>query len=119
MTDREVAEERRRTAQEEVRVYLAACEISLRVLLAARPCSRCGSTDPSDGRQFFTARTFYKTIIAGAIATLHGHPAAERFLASTGTIVVCKLCLEKLQANGSWAAVLAARAESKKETEHA
>ena len=87
--------------------------------MTTRPCSRCNSLDPQDGRRFFTAKTYHVVHVLGVFCRSYGLAAVERYIAKVGHLVLCAACWRKLQANGSWAAVLEARLESRKEQTHA
>jgi hypothetical protein len=117
MTDHERTEERR-ALEGQMREYLESCDLHLEVLLAPRPCSRCGSHDPADGRGFFTAKTYHPMKFLGAWGRCFGRPAVEWSIERIGSLVICRTCWEKLQANGSWAAILEERKLAKKEKIH-
>lgn len=94
-----------------MREYLASCALALELLLATRPCSRCGSLDPADGRGFFLPKVFHRVHSLGAIARCFSRAAVDRLIARQGVLVMCGPCWVKLQSNGSWQAILDARKE--------
>lgn len=111
--------EERRAFEGEMREFQFSCIYAYGALLAAHPCSKCGSADRSDGRQFFTPRTYHRVHGLGAFRRRYDAAATEQCISEGGLVSLCAACWTKLQANGSWAAIVAARLESKKEKNNA